>query len=88
MQHISVLEFPMGNEKNMNFLLIPKSQKVWEKKNLIESHQSPLNKLDNVIYSLLNNKSGLLDCIYSLILKVHLFNDYNQSGKNLFLSTF
>ena len=29
--HFSALKFTWGNEKNMNFLLIPKSQKIWKK---------------------------------------------------------
>ena len=29
--HFSAVKFTRGNEKNMSFLLIPKSQKVWKK---------------------------------------------------------
>ncbi len=31
MVHFSAVKFTRGNEKNMSFLLIPKSPKVWEK---------------------------------------------------------
>ena len=31
-EHISAVKFNMGYEKNMSFLVIPKSPKVWQKK--------------------------------------------------------
>ena len=43
--HFSVPKFIRGNEKNtcMSFLLIPKSRKVWKKKNLTQSDRTSLN---------------------------------------------
>ncbi len=35
MVHFSAVKFDRGNEKNMSFLLIPKSPKVWEKSEAI-----------------------------------------------------
>ncbi len=36
MVHFSAVKFTRGNEKNMNFLLIPKSTKVWKKLTLLD----------------------------------------------------
>ena len=36
MEHFSAMKFYMGYEKNMSFLMIPKSPKVWKKVEKIE----------------------------------------------------
>ena len=41
--HFSSVKFTRGNEKNMGFLLIPKSLKLWE--NLRQSDRAPLRQL-------------------------------------------
>ena len=38
--HFSAVKFTSGNEKNMSFLLIPKSQKGWKKSEAIEPGSS------------------------------------------------
>ena len=52
--HFSTVKFTIGNGKNMSFLLLPKSQKVW-KKNLKQLDRAPLIIRDHTCRPPLNS---------------------------------
>ncbi len=70
--HFSAVKFTKGNEKNMSFLLIPKSLKVWEKSEAIGLGTFNSNILNLIVFCLQDQLMVMLAMVMDILMVLQL----------------